>query len=223
MAEELGWDTARRRAELKRGVEFLQTMGLLGSVELEPTPKSWAEKARAMLFGSRAKSDVRLYIANRALFEPGEVDSLRNSFISKAGETKEGTGETEGQPRLKNEDVLALLRETPGYEKVRNGEFAYVLVEAGFAQQRDLDFDEFVEVSPSTHVNLSPSSEYYSITTRIWCFLSSCSVYPASTCDAHFNCFQVVAVLKEITLRPSVQSRKVERKRIPVEKSGGGV
>lgn len=191
MAEELGWNTARRRTELKRGVEFLQTMGLLGSVDLEPTPKSWAEKARARLFGSRAKSEGRLYIANRALFEPGEVDSLKNSFLSKIGKAKEGTGETEGQPRLKNEDVLALLRETPSYEKVRNGDFAYVLVEAGFSQQRDLDFDEFVEVSSSTRVNLSPSSEYCSITSRIWGFLSSCSVHPASACDAHSIVFRL--------------------------------
>lgn len=177
MAEEHGWNTARRREELKRGVDFLQTMGLLGTVELEPTPKTWLEWAQATIFGPKAKSDGRPYTVTRALFEPGEVDSLKNSFLSKVSGTKQGpaTGETEGQPRLNKEDLLSLLRAIPGFEKVRNSEFSYVLVESGFSQQIEFDFDEFVEVSPSVHNLLFSCSGHYSIPTRASTFLSLCS------------------------------------------------
>ena len=203
MAEEHGWNTARRREELKRGVDFLQTMGLLGTVELEPTPKTWLEWAQATIFGPKAKSDGRPYTVTRALFEPGEVDSLKNSFLSKVSGTKQGpaTGETESQPRLSKEDLLSLLRAIPGFEKVRNSEFSYVLVESGFSQQIEFDFDEFVEVD-----------------------ISYPSFLVAGSTDG-FLLSQICAELREVLFStlPARPAEETERRRIPVEKSGGGV
>lgn len=146
MSEELGWNSTRRKEELDRGVDFLQSMGLTGSIELEPTPRTWIEWAKSMIFGWRRRPDGRAY--TRAQFEPGEVDALRTIFKANAQGEAFGIGsvETRGQPRLRRRELLEVLHRTSGYEKIRENEFYYILDEAGFSQRDDFDFDEFVEV-----------------------------------------------------------------------------
>lgn len=145
MAGELGWGRARKIAELYRAVAFLESMGLAPGIEL--APRTWREWATSSLFGltgsAALRPDGRTH--SRAQFEAGEVDALREAFAARASGLA-GQGETGGVQRLGRQELNAVLHEVPGYEKTREKEFDYVLDEAGFIQQLDFDFDEFVEV-----------------------------------------------------------------------------
>ena len=164
MSEELGWSFSRKRKEMSSATEFLQSMGLpKGAVVPQVKPRGLAEKAESAFwwglsggpfgFGGSGKPVV---LHSRAQFEVGEIDLLRALFSERAGlvtpSQSGGTGSNE-QPKLRIDDVKVLLRDTPGYEGLRSKDFDYVLEQAGLGTSRDLDFDEFVEVSLSSQVS----------------------------------------------------------------------
>ena len=160
MSEELGWSLSRKRKEMSSATEFLQSMGLpKGAVVPQVKPRGLAEKVESALwwglsggpFGF-AGSGKPVVLHSRAQFEVGEIDLLRALFSERAGlVTPSQSGETGSneQPRLRIDDVKVLLRDTPGYEGLRSKDFDYVLEQAGLGTSRNLDFDEFVEVSLS--------------------------------------------------------------------------
>ena len=147
MSEELGWNSSRRKRELQQGAEFLQSMGLIGGLELELEPRTWVEWTRSLVFGWKPKLNGRAY--SRAQFEAGEVDSLRSAFSAHAEKEDMGTGQTKGQLRLSKDVVRETLRSIPGYDAVKDKDFQYVLLETGLSRNEDFDFDEFIDVRSS--------------------------------------------------------------------------
>lgn len=155
MSEELGWSLSRKRKELSNATEFLHSMGLpKGAVVPQVEPRGWAEKVESAVwwglsggplgFGASGKPVV---LHSRAQFEVGEIDLLKALFIERVGLVAPSGGEAGEELRMRNDDVKMLLKDTPGYEGLRSKEFDYVLEEAGLGRSRDLDFDEFIEVS----------------------------------------------------------------------------
>ena len=43
--------------------------------------------------------------------------------------------------------MFGLVKSLPGFEAVKAKDYEYVLEEAGYSRQADVDFDEFMEVS----------------------------------------------------------------------------
>jgi glycerol-3-phosphate dehydrogenase len=218
MAEELDWSLSRKRQELKNATAFLASMGLPSGAKVpEIEPRGLLEHMESALWwgisghwilGGAGRGSVQTVMYSRAQFEAGEIDTLRAAFEQRAAfvspiDNGRGTEEKNvaKELRLKKEDVQALLKDLPGYEGVRTKDFEYVLEEAGLGKRVDLDFDEFVEV-----------------------------------CGCRFICFpldltkigswQICGGLKEVSIPPDFESKrasKLSRRRIPVEKSGGGV
>ena len=161
MAEELNWDAKRKDNELVRATEFLASMGLppyaaeafLKSEEVRP--KSLLEKAGAVFgFGSASqprKLALPEMMYSRAQFEAGDLDRLRAAFGSKAKDVappKDVSGAPAGATyhRVEKGELFDLVKGLPGFETIKTKDFNYVLDEVGFAKQRDVDFEEFVEV-----------------------------------------------------------------------------
>ncbi|EIW81182.1 DAO-domain-containing protein [Coniophora puteana RWD-64-598 SS2] len=207
MASELGWSRARRAAELRAVHTFLCSMGIPADAPLPALlPRGALEHAwdGAWRLGTGALALVGLgtgggawargpgVMYSRARYDAGEVEALRELFARHAHVAPEAAGGAasdekataaaataveEQEKVIRKEELRDVLGGFPGYEGIPPADYEYVLEEAGFAQRRDLDLDEFIEICGS---------------------------------------------LKEVAFAPPV-SNKVERKRIPVEKSGGGV
>ncbi|KAI0252106.1 DAO-domain-containing protein [Lactifluus subvellereus] len=138
MAEELNWNTARKREELTRTTRFLQSMGLQpGAVVPGPvlSPQSWWEWAHGKFDGVANKKVNTSH--GRAQFNPGEVDSLREAFVQRS---RDPAG------RLGKQAVRELLQDVPAYAGIRTKDFEYVLEETGLVGQEGIDVDEFVEI-----------------------------------------------------------------------------
>jgi glycerol-3-phosphate dehydrogenase len=166
MAEELNWSLSRKRQEMKKATVFLASMGLPSGAKVpEIEPHGLFEKVESALWwgigggwiigSGEGGSKVQSVMYSRAQFEAGEIDMLSAAFEQRAAVVSpvDNARATEGKnvvedPRLKKEDVQALLKELPGYEGVHPKDFDYVLEEAGFGEKADMDFDEFVEVRP---------------------------------------------------------------------------
>ncbi len=150
MGDELKWSRSRRDAEFRRAVSFLQqSMGLLGGSDMTSPPQTWTSWIRETVLMARPKpmtADVGMY--SRSQFEPGELDTLKIAFTTRALEVKK-EGDQSSEQRLAKKEVPSLLSSVPGYEDTKEREFYYILDEAGFASREFLDFDEFVEVCHS--------------------------------------------------------------------------
>lgn len=208
MGDALGWDTRRRVEETRRAEEVLREMGAGGRVEASTTSsgEGWlrigeVQRHLFALFGYpaliRPFSGAATY--PRALFEPGEIDVLREVFGQYArvsGDSGSGSGSEPGFGLGAQEQMrmpVSMIREAVrsvavlgyAYDSVRESDFRYVLREAGLSdlpegkgKGRDIDFEEFVEIC---------------------------------------------GYLKDVSIAPAVSKKGVQRRRIPVEKSGGGV
>ncbi|KAI0260234.1 FAD dependent oxidoreductase-domain-containing protein [Gloeopeniophorella convolvens] len=141
MAEELQWDAKRKEDELTRTARFLQSMGLQpGAITASPArgAQGWREWARTKLEGAGAVPSGKKSTTNwRAQFEPGEVDNLREAFVTRS---RDPAG------RLGKAAIRELLLALPAYASIRTKDFEYVLEETGLARQKDVDVDEFVEI-----------------------------------------------------------------------------
>jgi glycerol-3-phosphate dehydrogenase len=135
MAEELNWNAARRRQEMKHTTHFLQSMGLPPGTDVPAPARSsqhWYDWAYRIV-GTTTTTNSH----GRAQFEAGEADSLREAFLE---QSRDSTG------RLAKPAVRELLQGIPAYAGIRTKDFEYVLEETGLAKQEDVDMDEFVEV-----------------------------------------------------------------------------
>ena len=135
MAEELSWNAARRRQEMKHTTHFLQSMGLPPGPDVPAPARSsqhWYDWAYRIV-GTTATTNSH----GRAQFEAGEADSLREAFLE---QSRESAG------RLDKPAVREPLHGIPAYTEIRTKDFEYVLEETGLAEQELVDMDEFVEV-----------------------------------------------------------------------------
>lgn len=234
MSTELGWSRKRQREEYARGVQFLGSMGLApgsglsssvnplggwgwggvwswmtsslvaaGSIIIRPTAASSSSSP------SPSSSFKPSY--SRAKFEAGEVDALRELFnrhasssdSSSTGSTLPQTQPAHAHARLNKAAIRPALetfaREWPGagYEGFREADYRYVFVQEGLDDRHrtDVDVDEFIEVS-WVHSHLRATDAL---------------------------CGQICGQLKDVSMVSVAKVAKKERKRIPVEKSGGGV
>ena len=148
MAEELRWPAARVRAETAAATEFLGSMGLMPGAAPRPIAheqRGVVESVGSMLGIKRAhRRPAQEMVYSRAQFDAGELEALRGEFGARAPEAKEGGA------RLSRTDVYDLVKGLRGFEEVKPKDYEYILEEAGVALRKDLDFDEFVEVSGFT-------------------------------------------------------------------------
>ena len=149
------------------------------------------------------------YRYSRAQFDVGEIEMLRKVFGEKshASPSPSTTSSVDpqdglqGVQKVNKGDLFELIKGLPGYGGVKAKDFEYVLEEVGFISGGSVDFDEFVEVR----------------------FLFSAGFF--FTCLFLINWpLQICGELREVLFFPAPTTKvKLERKRIPVEKSGGGV
>ena len=150
MAEDLGWNHSRQRAEIDRATKFLASMGLPPGTQPPPLKtRSFVEKLWALLgFAPQGSSFARTLRAgqdmvySRAQFEAGEITTLQDVFTARVQQYPAVEGET----HLGRADVMGLIKSLKGYEGVSQKDYEYVLMETGFADKSDFNFDEFVEV-----------------------------------------------------------------------------
>ncbi|EGO19186.1 hypothetical protein SERLADRAFT_479523 [Serpula lacrymans var. lacrymans S7.9] len=153
MAEELHWTRAQERRELERAVAFLGSMGLApGTAVPELGPRSTVERLENTVW-SMVGADVppakrHDIMYSRAQFDAGELDGLKEAFGKRAVSVSSKDEQRPGaqEKRLSKRDLPEVLKGLPTYEGIRAKDYDYVFLEAGFAHQIDVDFDEFVEV-----------------------------------------------------------------------------
>ena len=160
---ELSWDSARKDKELDAAIAFLGTMGLPPG--LAPRERALRSEQRSVL--SKAKGLIGLSTSpsspstearrqpeemfySRAQFDTGEVEELRAAFSGRAKPKYEPSMTPRGvvSPiRVSQREIYEIVQGLPGFEGIKRKDYEYVLEEAGYAPQGDLDFDEFVDVS----------------------------------------------------------------------------
>ncbi|KAI0051433.1 DAO-domain-containing protein [Auriscalpium vulgare] len=144
MGAELGWTAAHKQEQFAHAAKFLQSMGLQPTPEAALAPESvgwkhWAaEKLNLPLDVTKGAKPSMPF--SRAQFEVGEVDELRAAFLQRA---RDVPGE---EKRLEKGAVKELLAGFQSYAAIGAKEFDYVMEETGFAKQKDVDLDEFVEI-----------------------------------------------------------------------------
>ncbi|GJF00671.1 glycerol-3-phosphate dehydrogenase [Phanerochaete sordida] len=185
MGEELNWDKKRKQEETERVHRFLASMGLpQGVIERsykEEPVKSFLNTLRTLvgLKPVTERRPVAEMVYSRAQFDAGEIEELRAAFAQRAtGEPSVSDTGSTSLSRVRTQELFGLVQALPGFETVKPKDYDYVLEEAGFKNQADVDFDEFVEICGE---------------------------------------------LREVLFAPAATAAKSERRRIPVEKSGGGV
>ena len=196
MAEERKWSKERKAAELEGAVRFLASMGL------PPGAAPAQQRAHGLL--EKVEGALGLPVPARRRRGAPEMVYSRAQF--EAGEVEQlktaFAGAAHGaEEKLGHERVLELVKGLPGFEAVNAKDYDYVLEEAGFSKAQDVDFDEFVEVD-----------------------ISYPSFLVAGSTDG-FLLSQICAELREVLFStlPARPAEETERRRIPVEKSGGGV
>lgn len=159
MAQELNWTTTRKREELRRGVQFLESMGLRGVPDnpLTTTPV-WVDWVWNKLVGSPTSPPFIATKYSRAQFEAGELDQIRAAFLARAtsiptGEQGRSVGE---EKKLQQSQLQQTLSDIPGYEETKSQHLENVLVEIGCDGGDDIALDELLEVSISLRLYYMP-------------------------------------------------------------------
>ncbi|KAI0357605.1 DAO-domain-containing protein [Trametes cingulata] len=150
MSEELHWSPARAKAETAAATEFLGSMGLPPGATPRPVsdaPKSVVECFEGVLGMKKTRTPAKARAAqemvySRAQFAAGEVEALHGAFGARVPAERKA----QGAERLEVKEVYELVKGLPGFEGIRAKDYEYVLEEAGFKGQKDVDFDEFVEI-----------------------------------------------------------------------------
>jgi glycerol-3-phosphate dehydrogenase len=143
MAEDLNWNSVRKRQEMMQTTRFLQSMGLLPGNDV-PTPARSPRRWFDWVYRLVGIAATTTSSHGRAQFEAGEAESLREAFLERS---RDPAG------RLDKPTIRELLQDIPAYAGIRTKDFEYVLEETGFAKQKDVDVDEFVEVR-AVHIPL---------------------------------------------------------------------
>ncbi len=146
MGEELGWSKRRRREEHNRAAEQLLSMGIQPS-QLEFIPMGWREWILTG-FGVLAPSspittaDLPMVTTpSRAIFSPGEIETMSGAFIAIAGGDKGSIAKCQ---------LHSLIKVMKGFESIKDKQIEYVLREAGLQGRPEFDCNEFLEVCGNT-------------------------------------------------------------------------
>jgi glycerol-3-phosphate dehydrogenase len=143
MSAELGWSRARRKQEIERTTDFLESMGLSREVSEQRTQlMGWRAWASNMLFGSSTTRPSRV-VYSRAHFQPGEIERLRQLFGSKA------SGD-----RLPTPQLLEMLQQVEEYQEFDPANVQSVLEQTGLDTRTDVGLDEFLEVSSQLSIRI---------------------------------------------------------------------
>lgn len=160
MAEEFGWSYRERKKQISKAVQFLGSMGLspgfmTSALIPEPEPRGVMEHIEKALWKAGTGVGHILGFGNieshekaygRSKFESGEVAALKNAFTNNAVVQQSGATAS-GELKLRNEVILEILKDVPGYSEISKKELNYVLDEAGLKGHEEVDLDEFIEVS----------------------------------------------------------------------------
>lgn len=150
MAEDLSWSRSRQQAEIDRATKFLASMGLPPGIE-PPSLKThgfmerfWSLLGLTGQVSSEARTlrAAREMVYSRAQFEAGEITALRDAFVARTQQYPAVEDET----HLGRADVFGLIESLKGYEGVSHKDYEYALMETGFTDKPEFNFDEFVEV-----------------------------------------------------------------------------
>ncbi|CUA72530.1 glycerol-3-phosphate dehydrogenase [Rhizoctonia solani] len=209
MGDELGWDTARRKHEIERTANFLVSMGLFSAPD---QVKSIGVSKLVAGIGSAGGITQKIWNAvtgidarqatkaakgqeSRALFSSEELEALRRGFEQHSARSPSGTT-TISLPAL-HEVVHSL----PSYSAVRDSDITRALEETAFQNGFSLK-----GLSPVGAGQREDKGE------------------TKATGLSYEDFLDVVASVKEVSLTPdSVSAGHTHRRRIPVERSGGGV
>ncbi|KAH9912848.1 uncharacterized protein BXZ73DRAFT_107184 [Epithele typhae] len=149
MAEERRWPRARVQAELAAATEFLGSMGLMPGAQPRPISDAPHGVVDTVLGGvglgkrAHAKRQAHELFYSRAQFDAGEVERLRGAFAAEAEKEHPGA---EAEGTVAKAAAFELVKGLPGFEGVKMKDYEYVLEEAGFTAQKELVFDDFVEI-----------------------------------------------------------------------------
>lgn len=189
LAEELHWDKKRKEQELEQGARFLGTMGLPPSLT-EKNPFTWKEESTLASLLNSLRSLVGLkptverraaaeIIYSRAQFEAGEIEELRTAFSSHVKQQETSGSLTGSSPhiRVPRQALFDIIKGLSNFDAIKPKDYEYVLEEAGFAKQAEVDFDEFVEVCRPVY----PRNSIPGLTPMLHCrsvlsFARSCSL-----------------------------------------------
>lgn len=218
MGAELGWDTARRKQEIERTAAFLVSMGLFSAPEQAkaltasvgslvgigagagtgPSSDGIAKKVWTTITGGkRGRADAKsgpTGQTGRAVFSADELEALRHAFVERSSSSPSGSA------TLPVSALRDIVHGLPSYGAVRDSDITRALEETAFQNGFSIK-------------GLTPIGESQNATKE--------------TAGAGLNYedfLDVVASVKEVSLTPeSVPVGHAERRRIPVERSGGGV
>lgn len=221
MGAELGWDTARRKKEIERTAAFLVSMGLFSAPEQAKgltagigslvgigagagtgssrdgiAKKVWT----SITGGKRGRADAKSSAPaheSRAMFSAEELESLRRAF-----EDHSSSSSKSGSATLPLSALRDIVHNLPSYGAVRDSDITRALEETAF--QNGFSIKGKTPIAEGQHET-------------------------KETTGAGLNYedfLDVVASVKEVSLTPEsaqAQAGQTPRRRIPVERSGGGV
>ncbi|KAF8606916.1 DAO-domain-containing protein, partial [Ceratobasidium sp. AG-I] len=199
MGAELGWDTARRKREIERTAAFLVSMGLFSA----------PEQAKGLIAGvgslvgigagagtADAKSSAASH-ESRAVFSPDELESLRHAF-----EEHSSSSSKPGSATLPLSALRDIVYSLPSYGAVRDSDITRALEETAFQNGFSIKGKSPIAEGKQEGKETTGAGLNYE------------------------DFLDVVASVKEVSLTPEsaqAQTGQPQRRRIPVERSGGGV
>ncbi|KAG8694925.1 mitochondrial glycerol-3-phosphate dehydrogenase [Ceratobasidium sp. 394] len=224
MGAELGWDVKRRKQEIERTAAFLVSMGLFSAPE---QVKSLGAGVGALGIGSGASAGSegiakKVWSAvsggsrgqlppkapgsgtreTRAVFSSDELQALRRAFIEHSSTTSppSSSASSTSSATLPLSALREIVHSLPSYAAVRDQDIARALEETAFQNGFNVKgLSRFGENQHSSKETVAVGLSYEDF-------------------------LDVVASVKEVSLTPeSVQAGHTQRRRIPVERSGGGV
>ncbi|CAE6412332.1 hypothetical protein ACGC1H_005480 [Rhizoctonia solani] len=209
MGDELGWDTARRKQEIERTANFLVSMGLFSAPD---QVKALGVSKLVAGIGSKGGITQRIWNAvtgadarqaaqagksqeSRALFSSEELEALRRGFEQHSSRTPSGT------TIISLPALHEVVHSLPSYGAVRDSDITRALEETAF--QNGFSLKGLSPVGASQREDKGETK---------------------AAGLSYEDFLDVVASVKEVSLTPdSVSAGQTHRRRIPVERSGGGV
>ncbi|QRV77585.1 FAD-dependent oxidoreductase [Ceratobasidium sp. AG-Ba] len=219
MGAELKWDAKRRKQEIERTATYLVSMGLFNAPEqikglgagvgalgigagASAGSGGIAQKVWSSLTGKSAQSPGSGTRGTRAMFSADELQALRRSFIERSSSTSppSSTAKSTSSATLPLSALHEIVHSLPSFSAVRDEDITRALEETafqnGFSVKGRSGFAEDQRSDKDT----------------------------AAVGLSYEDFLDVVASVKEVSLTPeSVQAGHTQRRRIPVERSGGGV
>ncbi|KAJ1303403.1 hypothetical protein OPQ81_011595 [Rhizoctonia solani] len=209
MGDELGWSASRRKQEIERTANFLVSMGLfnapeqvkaLGVDKLVAATSSAGGITQKVWnavtgAGTRPLAQSAQNQDGRALFSSEELEALRRGF------EQHSTRSPSGSTSISLPALHEIVHSLPSYSAVRDSDITRALEETAFQNGFSLK-----GLSPVGAGQREDKGETKAAGLSYEDFLD------------------VVASVKEVSLTPdSVSAGHTQRRRIPVERSGGGV